>query len=103
MKVTIPLTDLSNCIKQKQYMVQWAWADTYILKRHLPMYPEHGCKVIKSRHMSNSEAMCWKYSTSGSGASHSHVGTNQRASPECTKGARKALTCLSQIQSSKCR
>ncbi len=37
------ITDKRNCIKQKQYMVQWA--DTYILKRHLPMYLEQGYKV----------------------------------------------------------
>jgi len=35
--------DKRNCIKQKQYMVQWA--DTYILKKHLPMYLEQGYKV----------------------------------------------------------
>lgn len=33
-----------NHIKQKQYMVQRA--DTYIFKRHPPMYLEQGCKVI---------------------------------------------------------
>ena len=38
--------DKRNRIKQKQYMVQWA--DTYILKRHLPMYGEQGYKVIKA-------------------------------------------------------
>ncbi len=32
------ITDKSNRIKQKQYMVQRA--DTYILKRHLPVYLE---------------------------------------------------------------
>ena len=37
------ITDKRNRIKQKQYMVQWA--DTYILKRHLPMYLEQGYKV----------------------------------------------------------
>ncbi len=39
------ITDKRNRIKQKQYMVQWA--DTYILKKHLPMYEEQGYKVIK--------------------------------------------------------
>jgi len=38
------ITDKRNRIRQKQYMVQWA--DTYILKRHLPMYLEQGYKVI---------------------------------------------------------
>ncbi len=40
-------TDRRNCIRRKQYMVQWA--DTYILKRprHLPMYLEQGCKLIR--------------------------------------------------------
>ena len=38
------ITDKRNRIKQKQYMVQWA--DTYILKRHLPMYLEQGYNVI---------------------------------------------------------
>ncbi len=37
------ITDKRNRIKQKQCMVQWA--DTYILKRHLPMYLEQGYKV----------------------------------------------------------
>ncbi len=34
------ITDKRTRIKQKQYMVQLA--DTYILKRHLPMYLEQG-------------------------------------------------------------
>ena len=39
------IIDRRNRIKQKQYMVQWA--DTYILKRHLPMYLEQGYKVAR--------------------------------------------------------
>ncbi len=39
------ITDKRNRIKQKQYMVQWA--DTYILKKHLPMYLEQGYKVVR--------------------------------------------------------
>ena len=38
------VTDKRNHIKQKQYMVQWA--DTYILKKHLPMYQQQGYKVV---------------------------------------------------------
>ena len=37
------ITDKRNRIKQKQYMVQWA--DTHILRRHLPMYLEQSYKV----------------------------------------------------------
>ncbi len=39
------ITDKRNRIKQKQYMVQWA--DTCILKKHLPMYLEQGYKVVR--------------------------------------------------------
>ncbi|DBA93442.1 TPA: hypothetical protein ACH3X1_015735 [Trebouxia sp. C0004] len=44
-KLECHITDKRNRIKQKQYMVQWA--DTYILKRHLPMYLEQGYKVAE--------------------------------------------------------
>lgn len=40
-------------------MVQWA--DTCVLKRHLPMHAEQGYKVIKP-HMPNPGKTCWKNS-----------------------------------------
>ncbi len=39
------ITDKTNRIKQKQCMVQWA--DTHILKKHLPMYLEQGYKMAR--------------------------------------------------------
>ncbi|DBB13152.1 TPA: hypothetical protein ACH3X3_004906 [Trebouxia sp. C0006] len=78
------ITDKRKRIKQKQYMVQWA--DTHILKRHLPMYLEQGYQVVGVntcpvlRQCAGRTAPC---GTSRSGKSH--MATDQNASPECTK------------------